>query len=116
MLKNIRATPVYNAGLLHGSQTHTGKEQKAVNRGNEVHRFSEALGNVDWKRQMLKPNQPALSYPDLSVSADMLFYALTAPFVRPETIYFCMKMKISSTGMIAITPNAMMKFHTVSYC
>ena len=40
-------------------------------------------------------------------------YALTAPFVRPLTMYFCMNMKISTTGMIAMIPNAIVAFHRV---
>ncbi len=45
-----------------------------------------------------------------------LRYALMAPFVRPLTMYFCMKMKIRMTGKMAMIPNAMVEFHRVWYC
>lgn len=48
-----------------------------------------------------------------TVTLFSLPYAFTAPFVRPLTIYFCMKIKISTTGMMATIPNAMVAFHRV---
>lgn len=36
----------------------------------------------------------------------LAFYSLTAPAVIPLMMYFCMKMKISTTGIIATIANA----------
>ena len=42
-----------------------------------------------------------------------VFYAFTAPFVNPLTMYLCMKIKINTTGEIAMIPNAIVEFHSV---
>lgn len=42
-----------------------------------------------------------------------VFYAFTAPFVNPLTMYLCIKIKINTTGEIAMIPNAIVEFHSV---
>lgn len=42
-------------------------------------------------------------------------YSLTAPAVSPDTIYFCIKIKIITIGIIRQTPNARILFHCVPY-